>query len=538
MKLEYLTYSAAAALAVGFSSSAMAADQTPDTPAAATAHNPAPSLSEELVYLRDRMAVQALRLDEAEQMLQRQQKLMDLQNQKIAALEKSLGETARLAAALQQGRTYVASAGGDYSVRRGDTLARIARSNNTTVAALARANNLRTPYRLDVGQQLTIPGAPAQAAAAPQPQKTAKAAGQKVEQKRGQRQPAPQPQRVAQNQQDKPQRKDGTPTEVGVRPEDEGRTPEIEIFSDIGGILTPKGTLYAEPAIDVTASTDNRFSFQGVEIVEAVLIGLIEATDRDRKAALGRLGFRYGVTDRLEIAARASYVYRNDLLVGFALDDVNDNSVRDLEGKGLGDIDFSAHYQLNNGRKWPFVIANLRANAPTGRGPFDIARNPSTGTELELATGSGYWSVEPSLTFILPSDPAVIFANIGYQHNIGVQPDASVGPATIREFNPGDAIKVSLGVGLSLNERLALNFGYEQNYFLETTTLIEQFDPNIMEIVTQFDEQPAAIVGSFLFGGSYKVNSRLSLNLNSAFGATDQAPDMRISLKARVKLFD
>jgi len=198
----------------------------------------------------------------------------------------------------------------------------------------------------------------------------------------------------------------------------------------------------------------------------------------------------------------------------------------------------TAHYQLNNGRKWPFVVANLRANAPTGRGPFDIMRSPSTGAELELATGSGYWTVEPSLTFILPSDPAVIFANLGYQHNAAVSPDVMVGSATVREFNPGDAIKMSVGVGLSLNERLALNFGYEQNYFLETRTLIEQVDPNTLEIVTQLDEQPSAIVGSFLFGGSYTVNKRLSLNLNTAFGATDQAPDMRVSLKARIKLFD
>lgn len=56
------------------------------------------------------------------------------------------------------------------TVRPGDTLGAIAARHGTTVAALARANGLRDPNRLSVGQRLTIAGgaaAPGRAAASP-----------------------------------------------------------------------------------------------------------------------------------------------------------------------------------------------------------------------------------------------------------------------------------------------------------------------------------------------------------------------------------
>ena len=47
-----------------------------------------------------------------------------------------------------------------YKVRRGDTLAGIANRLDTTVEALAKANDLRPPYRLQPGQTLKNPKAP------------------------------------------------------------------------------------------------------------------------------------------------------------------------------------------------------------------------------------------------------------------------------------------------------------------------------------------------------------------------------------------
>ncbi|MEM9495970.1 MAG: LysM peptidoglycan-binding domain-containing protein [Pseudomonadota bacterium] len=571
MKLGYLSGAAALGVMAGYAPLPAYADQVSDTPAGAEGHTQRPTLQEELVYLRDRMAVQAVRLDEAEQLLQRQARLIELQEEKIAQLEKKLDNTTRMAAALQEGRTYAASSGETYRVVRGDSLSRIAKRKNTTVRALAEANNLRAPYRLKIGQRLTLPGAPqptrvAQAPATPTPsqkqtqerpqeksqptrqasaqqnnrqntqQNRSPATTQKVEQNRSA--PAPQPQRVAQNNQNNRNQQQGTPQQVGQRPQEEEKAPEVEIASDIGGILTPKGSLIVEPTIEMTSSTDNRFFFRGIEIANAVLVGAIDATDTDRRAISSRMGFRYGLTNRLEVDGRVSYIYRDDRVTGFDVADNSDLVVRDLEGSGYGDTEFGLHYQLNRGRKWPFAIANVRVNAPTGRGPFDIERTVE-GAETELATGSGYWSIEPSLTFILPVDPAVIFGNIGYQYNKPTSPNAVVGQgATILEFDAGDAVKTSLGVGLSVNDRMNLSFGYDQSYFMRTTSQIQVIDPNTMEVNLANQTQPSTVIGSFLFGGSYAINRRTSINVNTAFGATDGAPDMRVSLRARVRLFD
>jgi predicted chitinase/LysM repeat protein len=52
-----------------------------------------------------------------------------------------------------------ASSAKNYTVRSGDTLGQIASRFGTSVSALAKANNIRNPDRIDVGQKLRIPGA-------------------------------------------------------------------------------------------------------------------------------------------------------------------------------------------------------------------------------------------------------------------------------------------------------------------------------------------------------------------------------------------
>ena len=626
MKPHLLRYCAVAVLAAALTNTAYA-EQDPavtDTPAGSdTAMMPKPTIQEDLVYLKDIVALQTLRLDEAEELIAKQAALIEAQAQQINALSRTV-------TAMNDGAAprYAAAAETAYQVKSGDTLTSIARSNNTTVRAIAEANNLRPPYPLRAGATLTLPGQPApmqvaQAEPAPKPA----APSQKAQPKTTNTQQAaaafPQAQptsatapsssgaqatRVAAND-TKPQRKDddkpdrALPTEVGVRPEDEDERPYLAIFSDIGGILTPRGTMYVEPAIDYTVASDNRFFFQGIEIVDAVLIGAIEATDTDRRAVTESLSAKYGITSRFEIDARVPYVSRTDRISGVAIDDAT-TTVRDLSGNGLGDVDFGLHYQLNNGTKWPYTIANLRVKAPTGTGPFDVARNADNGIETELATGSGFWTVEPSLTFILSSDPASLYANVGYQYNMPTSPNAvlidtetGVIPApgddtfalsdsrptrtTLLEFDPGDAIRTSIGVGLSLNERLSINFGYDQSFFLRSRNEFENvFRNQVFEIATSTDENPAYVdggdlvpaldedgvpiplmindllvfgpqqttltlsespattVGSFLFGGSYAINNRLRINLSGAIGATAEAPDARLSLRAQYRLFD
>lgn len=580
MKSTLFTCSAIVALA-GAAGPAFAVDDQTPSEAAGTRYNPEPSVAEELVYLRDIIALQTLRLDEAEQALKQQKDLIERQSSKIDALERSLTATQQMARASGGASIAAASFGGEYVVRSGDTLSGIARNLNTSVSSIAQANKLASPYRLSVGQRLVVPGAapapqvtvaqaeapaeepakiekPSQTAAKPEPQKVADAGPGAIS-------PAERPDvtKRAVDKQREEKKAEGGVEEVGVRPDEEEKRPYLSLFTDVGGILTPRGTLYAEPSVDFTVSSDNRFFFQGVEIVDAVLIGAIEATDLDRRAFTQSMGLRYGLTSRLELDGRISYVERHDRISGVLIDDQS-STFRELEGTGLGDAEVGLHYQLTNGRKFPYTILNMRAKAPTGKGPFEVGRD-SRGVETELASGSGYWSIEPSLTFILPSDPAVLFANIGYQINMATSPDVVItsdanGDPTqiITSLDPGDAIRTSIGVGLSLNDRMSINFGYDQSHILATTserlvqTRDQLFDINGDPILDaqnnptygpsyldpRSTRQTASTVGAFLFGGSYAVNDRVRINFNTAVGATDEAPDIRVSLRAQVRLFD
>lgn len=517
--------------------------QVTDQPAGAPAAAPL-SVEQELAQLRDLVTAQTLRLDEAEQALKKQNEVIADQQAKIAALEQTIGASTRLAALSSKSAT----------VRRGDTLSAVARRMGVDFRALAAANNLRAPYRIMPGQRLSAPGAtpavtrvaaaetPAPAPSkstnvggtppAPQAQPTQVAAVQSGGATPGERPDVTQ--RAVEQQRREQPAQTATPNEVGVRPENENQRPTVAVLPDVGGILTPKGTLYIEPSFDYAVTADNRFFFDGQVIFDVIQIGALAATNSDRRAKTASLGFRYGITKRLEVDGRVPLVDRVDRVRDATVDE-GSAAFSTIEGSGLGDAEIGLHYQVNDGRNWPYAIVNFRAKAPTGDGPFDVARD-SKGVETELSTGSGYWTLEPSVTFILPSDPAVIFGNIGYQLNLKQSLDVPVGTTRILEFDPGEAIRASVGIGLSVNEKMSISFGYDQTNFFKTKTLVER-PLNSIRVLDSL-AQPSSVIGSFLFGASYRVNKRLNINLNTAIGATDAAPDVRASVRASYRLFD
>jgi hypothetical protein len=315
------------------------------------------------------------------------------------------------------------------------------------------------------------------------------------------------------------------PADAATRPP-EGRTDQdITIISDVGGVLTPRGTLTLEGILTASHTSSNRFFFQGVEIVDAVLIGAIEATESRRNYISPQIGARFGITNRMEASLKVPFVYRDDRVESTIISQ-NDTPgepsfLQNLDGTGLGDIEFGMQYQLNDGREnWPFLVANLRAKSTTGKGPFEVDRN-DVGLETELPTGSGFWSIEPSLTIIYQTDPAVFFTNFGYTWNMARDINVTAGNALIGRVNPGDSITASLGVGFALNDIFSMSIGYQHNYVFGTKSII-----NNNRISSQ-DFQ----VGSLLFGMSLGLGENTGLSMNVAVGVTEESPDVEFSLR-------
>lgn len=324
---------------------------------------------------------------------------------------------------------------------------------------------------------------------------------------------------------------------VGEKPPEQERAiPDLPAIADTGGVLTPKHTLTIEPSLTLSHSSRNRFLFRGIEILPSFLIGVIEVNEADRDYVSAALGGRYGITDRLEASVSVPYAYRHDSVNQTSVSSGGSTGRRDVEGYGLGDIDFGLQYQLTQGSESrPIITANLRAKAPTGKGPFDIEFGAG-GRESEIATGSGFWSIQPSVTAIQTMDPLVFYASVSYLANLGKDVNkvipTSAGDAKIGEVDPGDAIGVNFGGAFAITDNVSVSLGYEHYYVFKTEQSFQIFDTSIGAFgPSATTESRPAHVGSLVFGANFRTRSGGSFNLSLSAGLTDDAPDVQLTLR-------
>ena len=70
------------------------------------------------------------------------------------------------------------------------------------------------------------------------------------------------------------------------------------------------------------------------------------------------------------------------------------------------------------------------------------------------------------MSFLLPSDPVVIYGGIGYLWNIERNIDRVVGDVFVGKVDPGDAINANVGFGFALNPRFSFSLGQRQSLSL------------------------------------------------------------------------
>lgn len=289
-------------------------------------------------------------------------------------------------------------------------------------------------------------------------------------------------------------------------------------------VLSLRGQASFDISAEYTRSSANRLVFRGVEIVPGLQIGVIEASEADRDTLGATISGRYGITDRIEVDARIPYLKRSDTITTVQQRDEAVSRTIDLKGDGIGDVEAGIRYQINGGEKGrPIFVAGLRAKSDTGEGPFDIPRD-EFGVASRLATGSGFWGIEPSISMLYPSDPAVIFASLSYFAHLPKDIDRVEGDVRVGRVDPGDSIGLGIGFAFSLNPRFSYSLGYKHNYIRPTET----------ELNDTVQRSKSLQVGALTFGLSYRVTERFSLNGNFEFGVTEDAPDMRFVLRAPI----
>jgi len=335
---------------------------------------------------------------------------------------------------------------------------------------------------------------------------------------------------------------DSTPVErVGEAPATADRAPEVAVLGDQGSIVTRRGQLTAEFQSDYTRVDRNRALFRGVSAAEVLLIGVFDINQTREDLLTASAALRYGLTSRLEIGGRLPYVHRTDSEVlapvqqGTA--NANGSSIDNAsKGDNIGDVELSARYQLRAAHGgWPFLIANVQGLVPTGSDPFKVPRN-AVGAQLVSATGAGFWSLAPSLTAILPSDPAVLFGSVGYAKNFGRNVDTQIGDVRITRVDPGDGLNFSAGIGIALNQRTTLDLGYAHTWLFSTFTRQQSPGQTPGTLVEQAAHTRDLQLGRLLFGVSYRATDRSTINWSVELGATRDANDLRTVLRIPVTL--
>ena len=245
---------------------------------------------------------------------------------------------------------------------------------------------------------------------------------------------------------------------------------------------------------------------------------------------------RWGVTNRFELEAKVPYVYRSDNQIarawntGSAFDDTLDTST----GQGVGDIEATARYQFNETSvDKPVYVGSLRFKSRTGTDPFEVLSNQILAPELatnrieaELPTGSGFYTIQPGLTVLYPTDPAVFFGGINYQFNLsrsGVTMNTNNGPMYIGEVDPGDVIGYNFGMGLALNQNSSFSLGYDGASVGKTK--ISTQPKNLSTRVT---------LGTLLLGYSQRVSPTTSVGLTVGVGVTRDSPDVTLGLRVPI----
>lgn len=304
--------------------------------------------------------------------------------------------------------------------------------------------------------------------------------------------------------------------------------------SSVENILLEEHTLFSdkftfEVGMDYSHYDRKQLVLDGFLVLDAIFLGDISIDDISADIFTTNLAARYNVNNRWQIGANIPLVYRSTSYQKNYVSDPNTNGQSviegDLDSSGLGDITLSSSYQLfpeTEGR--PDVVWNLSVKAPTGTDPYEmdtvLLATDGFGNEIrvpeELPTGNGMWSLSTGLSFLKTTDPAILFANVGYTHNFSN--DFDIAGQNV-EISLGDSFNYGVGMAFALNERMSMSMALSHKISLES----ERDGQKI------FGSDGNA--ATFTTGVTYALSDRLSMLTSVGFGLTPDASDFNIAVR-------
>ncbi len=298
-----------------------------------------------------------------------------------------------------------------------------------------------------------------------------------------------------------------------------------------GGALLPYGRLVIEPSFEYDHISGTNTSISGFTIFQAILIGRVQTQKLKRDLFIPALTIRAGLKDA-ELYVRIPYYFRTDNLIfpvsGGATTTLQEKSFSDNH---LGDITSYIYYHAIREGQWkpwvPDTVIRFGVSFPTGQDPYSLNRRyiPDLGAiiPVQFPTGTGHWGIAIGATFVKSVDPAVLFLNLAWYENFSRQVGIAGNPSIdFGNIKLGNTFEYSVGLILSLQERLSMSFALNQRITGGTT----------QNGVTLADSGLNAII--FNIGATYVIPPRMAVDFVVGIGLSSDAPD--ISMLIRVPI--
>lgn len=269
---------------------------------------------------------------------------------------------------------------------------------------------------------------------------------------------------------------------------------------------------------------------EGFLALDAIFLGDIAVDDVSADIFTFDMTGRYNINDHWQLGINVPFVYRETTFQR------NVNGVgaeASVNEAALGDITLTSAYKLfTETENRPDIVWNLSIKTPTGSNPYGTQNVTRTvGDDVitypkELPTGSGLWSISNSLSFVKTTDPAIIFANIGYTYNLAgnfddISSSSGDQPGDVRL---GNSIYYGLGMAFALNERMSTSLSLSQRISQNGETRLKG---SSWEEIFGSDGNAA----TFNVGVTYALSEKLSMSTSLGLGLTPDASDFSLSIK-------
>jgi hypothetical protein len=285
----------------------------------------------------------------------------------------------------------------------------------------------------------------------------------------------------------------------------------------------------------------------GFSILPLLILGTIEAEKVETQSFAPSLGFRYGIRRGIQFDVRIPFLVQSVTRIRVLSDETGQSQISG-EDAGLGDVSFGLSYQFLYERAWiPDMVFRLGASAPTGRSQFDIFQDIIAGGMFESidqfqeqltaqgsALGSGRWTIAGTITGVKALDPAILFGTVGYSYapptnetllrltSNPSNPREIIVQAVDSDLGAVNSFNVSLGMAISLNNQLSMNWSFANSYrFGQVANGVKIPDSQVQS-------------ASFNMGFNIAVTPRITTNVVGSIGITPDAPDFAFSMTVPV----